>query len=298
MVPVDLLEFYVSTHTDGVLQFAPQTRYRGTACVIPPVVADMIGRPHSELSSLHGCKMRRTEVTVDGVERAAIVVALPPTEGALVTSVVVIVLSCETRIDDYIAAMIGRMEIPLQVALERETIYRLLELEKQRIYARSVRDPLTNCFNRVYMADVLARQFDMQDRGQEGTGTTVIMLDIDNFKSVNDTFGHNCGDEVLRRVGSLILDGVRGGDMAVRLGGEEFAVFMFGDVDGSNQVPAERIRQGVEELSFDALGPRRITVSAGIAVRQRDESIENFIGRADEAFYRAKQNGRNCIVAA
>lgn len=296
-MPVDLLKFFVATHAEGVLLFAPSTRYRGLAGTVPPAVAAMIGRPYAELPTIAGRRMRSTSVSVGDVECAALVVALPPAEGPVVTSVAVIVLSAETPVDDYVAAMIGRMEIPLQVALERETIYRLLELEKQRIYARLVRDPLTNCYNRVYMADVLVRQFDMQDRGQGGSGTTVAMVDLDHFKSINDGLGHNCGDELLRRLGALILDSVRGGDMAVRLGGDEFAIFMFGDIEGGATVLAERVRLGVNRLAFAALGDRRVTISIGIAVRRTGETIETFIGRADEALYSAKQAGRDRVVS-
>ena len=298
MVPVDLLEFYVSTHAEGELRFAPSTRYRGIACTLPPLVAALIGTPYDALPSVNGRRVLSTVLSIDEVERDAIVVALPPTTDPVVTAVAVIVLARPTAVDDYIAAMIGRMEVPLQVALERETIYRVLELEKQRIYARSVRDPLTNCYNRTYMADVLERQFERHDRGQEGSDTTIAMIDIDHFKSINDSFGHNCGDEVLRRIGGLILDSVRGGDMAVRLGGEEFAVFMFGRVGDGTAVLAERIRQSVEAMAFASLGVRRITISAGIAIRHQGETIEAFIGRADQALYRAKQAGRNRIVVS
>jgi len=125
------------------------------------------------------------------------------------------------------------------------------------------------------------------------------MFDIDHFKAINDAYGHINGDEVLRSVGGLILENARGGDLAVRLGGEEFAIFMFAGTEAGGAVLAERIRAGVEKLTFEAImGDRRVTISAGIAMRRQHEDLKSFIGRVDGALYLAKHLGRNQVMIA
>ena len=286
MIPVEALEFYALTHEEGVMNFAPSTRYHGTPCLPPAAVSRILGAPYPRQP-------------FDQTDASTLVVALPPSDGEMVKFAVAIILSGKLVLDDFVTTMIRRMETPLQVAIERETIYRLLDLEKQKIYARSVRDSLTGCYNRIYMHDVLARQFEMQDRGYEASGTTAIMVDIDHFKAINDAYGHINGDEVLRSVGGLILENARGGDLAVRLGGEEFAIFMFAGTETGGAVLAERIRAGVEKLTFEAImGDRRVTISAGIAVRRQHEDLKSFIGRVDGALYLAKHLGRNQVMIA
>ncbi len=134
--------------------------------------------------------------------------------------------------------------MPLQVAVEREVIYRQLDMERQRIYERSIRDPLTGLFTRIYMQEVVQRLFDIQDRSP-GNWLAVLMLDIDHFKQINDSYGHNQGDVVLRRVAAEILDTARGSDIPVRLGGEEFAIFVVGDAVSQNH-PVLRTAAGAD----------------------------------------------------
>ncbi|MGF1759585.1 GGDEF domain-containing protein [Photobacterium sagamiensis] len=124
------------------------------------------------------------------------------------------------------------------------------------------------------------------------------MLDIDHFKSVNDTYGHSQGDVVLQGVASCILEQCRSADIPIRLGGEEFVIFSQVGLDGAFHF-AERIRNHIENLKWD--GPvegRQITASFGVAVRQLDETLEMLISRADVALYKAKHQGRNrtCVV--
>jgi two-component system cell cycle response regulator len=126
-------------------------------------------------------------------------------------------------------------------------------------------------------------------------------MDIDHFKSVNDTHGHDIGDEVLREFANRISANVRGIDLACRYGGEEFVVAMPDtDVDFAYAI-AERLRKSVETTPFEisrAPGALNVTISIGIAVSMSDDNSEKLLHRADQALYRAKREGRNRVIKA
>jgi diguanylate cyclase (GGDEF)-like protein len=148
------------------------------------------------------------------------------------------------------------------------------------------------------MQDMVQRLLNIHDRNAKAT-VAVAMIDIDHFKDINDTFGHNQGDTVLRQVAGVLLHNVRASDLPVRLGGEEFAVFVIGQALDKVRYLAERIRQQVAELSFAVpLEDRQVTISIGVAVRHQQESLMNFIQRADMALYVAKERGRNQVQVA
>lgn len=144
-------------------------------------------------------------------------------------------------------------------------------------------DPLTGLLNR--------RGF---DRGRAGMETgSIIFLDLDNFKKVNDQLGHDTGDIVLSATADLLRSVLRQGELVARFGGEEFVVFLPDiGLDAAAQV-ADRIRQSVERTLSTKLG--RVTVSAGVAGLAKDERFSNALHRADQAAYLAKKDGRNCV---
>jgi two-component system cell cycle response regulator len=135
-----------------------------------------------------------------------------------------------------------------------------------------------------------------------GKPLAAFVLDIDYFKSVNDNYGHDSGDEVLREFASRIAANVRGIDLACRYGGEEFVVVMPDtDVEFAATV-AERLRRSVETTPFSisrAPNQLNVTISIGIAASEgRDDNAQQLLHRADQALYRAKREGRNRVVAA
>lgn len=175
----------------------------------------------------------------------------------------------------------------VRMALEHEAIQR--EMMRQ---ART--DPLTGLLNRRAFREEVLRHTDRADR--EGVPSTLMFVDLDRFKSVNDRLGHETGDKVLLRVAELLRDIVRPADLVARLGGDEFALWLGGADHMTAAERAEVLRTAVPDALDEITGgtPPRITLSIGIATRavRADEDIDGLIRRADEAMYEAKRNGR------
>jgi diguanylate cyclase (GGDEF)-like protein len=163
----------------------------------------------------------------------------------------------------------------------------------------SIRDPLTGLFNRRFMEESLNREFVRARRDETPIG--IIMLDIDHFKHVNDRFGHEAGDAVLREVGALLLKSVRGSDIACRYGGEEFALILPNASIEATSARAESVLEKMTQLKIvhadQALGP--IGLSAGVAVFPgHGSTAEAVFSAADKALYQAKREGRDRVCVA
>ena len=164
---------------------------------------------------------------------------------------------------------------------------------------QSVRDHLTSLFNRRYMEETLERELLRASRKQLSLG--IIMLDVDDFKRFNDTWGHAAGDEILRELGSLLLRQVRGEDIACRYGGDEFILIL---PDATREVTRERAELICElakqfHLQFEGQSLAAVTLSLGVAVFPEHGTTSTGILRAvDAALYRAKHDGRGRVVVA
>jgi diguanylate cyclase (GGDEF)-like protein len=169
-------------------------------------------------------------------------------------------------------------------------------LEKLR--ALAVTDALTGLYNRRYFWDALEREFIAARR--KPSVLSVILIDLDHFKHVNDEWGHEAGDRVLQAASDLLRSHIRGSDIAVRYGGEEFAVLLPGTGVAVAEERAEELRREMEALQIDYNGTRiRITLSAGVAESTAAaEDGRDLMKRADEALYTAKAAGRNRVVRA
>jgi len=170
---------------------------------------------------------------------------------------------------------------------------------REELRRQAVRDPLTGLFNRRHFEDLLQRRFAAYHR--EAKGFSLLLIDIDHFKAVNDRLGHDAGDEVLRAVGVALQKCCREDEGVFRLGGEEFVV-MLEDPEGTKTpAAAERVRSMVENLKieFQHSALHRVTVSVG-AARCPDDAMESavLIRRADQAMYEAKRAGRNRVCLA
>lgn len=166
---------------------------------------------------------------------------------------------------------------------------------RDELRAQSIRDPLTELFNRRYMEETFEREWRRAQRQRQPMG--LILFDVDHFKQVNDTRGHEAGDLVLAGLGRLLRDLVRQEDVPCRYGGEEFMVIMPGSGLAAAEERAEHLRAAVEKLSLTYQGePLHITISLGVvAFPVHGHSPDTLIHAADAALYAAKHAGRNCM---
>lgn len=171
-----------------------------------------------------------------------------------------------------------------------------LSARSQTLEHAALTDGLTGMQNRRYFDDALKEYLDEFRRIEKPVG--LMILDLDHFKQVNDTHGHDVGDEVLRAVASCLKDMTRYHDVVARLGGEEFAV-VAPNMDGETLIRfAERIRKAISGLVVMSGNVRlKITTSVGLAVWDCKESAEDFYKRADTQLYQAKRMGRNRVSA-
>jgi len=188
-----------------------------------------------------------------------------------------------------------------RIALGRHTLLglsrqdRLEQRAARQLYDSSMRDSLTDLHNR--------RVFDQRLREEHAFATrhqaplSIVLLDLDHFKEVNDTWGHQAGDQVLRHVAGLVKRCVRQEDLAARLGGEEFAFLMRTESHAGARAVAERMRRRIETTPTYFGGQEiAVTVSAGVATAVPPRMIETptaLLAEADRALYRAKAGGRN-----
>lgn len=180
-------------------------------------------------------------------------------------------------------------------ALEIRYMQRQLEQENHTLGEIANYDPLTHLLNRRSMDTRLKHV--MENAVATGRPFSLIMADLDDFKKVNDTFGHDCGDEVLITIADIITRNLREEDCVCRWGGEEILILINADLDVSGKV-AERIRKEVEETIISYKEKEvRVTVTLGVAAYQEGIEIPVMIERADRKLYMGKNNGKNQVVA-
>jgi diguanylate cyclase (GGDEF)-like protein len=202
---------------------------------------------------------------------------------------------------DYVTKPFNDKELVARVRVH----YRVKALQDQlreantRLETLAVTDGLTGLFNRRYFDDLLLSEVRRTLRYK--VPVSVILIDLDHFKQVNDTYGHPMGDEVLRNVGRLVIEKVRATDAAARFGGEELAVILpQTNMTGAAEL-AERLRKLIAEATH-TLGGVSIQKTASLGVASFDGSDppigpEDLVKRADQALYKAKQGGRDRVVA-
>jgi diguanylate cyclase (GGDEF)-like protein len=297
-LPLSSLEFFAAVDPPEVLALVSDRRYQGVKIEAPAAVADVLGSEHAQWRAENGASFAQSTWPLGdaGGEPALIVPLFSPADrraqGAAIIRLERLV-EPSTEVD----ALIEQMSVPLQVAVEREMLFRNLELERENIYQRSIRDHLTGLFNRLYMTEAIKRLCALQDRGAAGS-VGLIMFDVDNFKAINDRFGHIAGDSVLATIAAVLLAQSRAADIPVRFGGEEFALITLESNAVHHEALAERIRAEIERTAVAEIGGAAITVSAGVAVREPFETPDSLITRADRALYRAKAAGRNRVCGS
>ncbi len=185
--------------------------------------------------------------------------------------------------------------------LQRLTATLLYPLNNALLYRKALerahKDPLTGIGNRAAMDKAMEQEVDLASR--HATPLSIIMMDIDHFKSINDTHGHITGDIVLKNVAQCMAQSMRRSDIIYRYGGEEFLILLRNTVQSGAQLLAERIRHSVEAMRLHDEGADiKVTVSAGLTSFKENEAIHAFFDRCDQALLQAKQQGRNRIKMA
>jgi len=171
-----------------------------------------------------------------------------------------------------------------------------LEELQNKLQEQANRDPMTNLYNRRYFHEVTANILEIAKR--EKKPFSLIMVDIDNFKNINDKYGHAVGDEVIKQLSLLLSKNVRSSDIVSRFGGEEFVILLPNtDLRGAQKIAA-KIRESVENLQLHIDNKTiHFTISLGVSnFLPGDDSIEEILKRADQALYKAKRNGKNRTV--
>ncbi|OHE10979.1 MAG: hypothetical protein A2513_01425 [Sulfurimonas sp. RIFOXYD12_FULL_33_39] len=165
--------------------------------------------------------------------------------------------------------------------------------DRKRAQKLSITDPLTKIYNRIHLEESFKEELNRAKRYK--TNFSVILLDIDHFKEVNDTYGHDIGDEVLIDIAKILKQNIRATDILGRWGGEEFLIILPQTDILETGLLAEKLRMAIENNTFDKIGKK--TCSFGVSeFKESDESSKNIVKRADNALYKAKDLGRNRVV--
>lgn len=190
----------------------------------------------------------------------------------------------------------GELVARVKVQLKIKSLQDELKKANEQLKRLTNIDHLTNLFNRRYLTEILESEFFRARRNRENL--SLVIIDIDYFKNVNDTYGHQNGDVVLASVAGLAQQQLRAYDSAARYGGEEFVLVLPGTSLQGGELVAERLRQSVLEFGFPPpMEDLTLTISAGVATFPSPsiDNIDSLFRQADEALYRAKQTGRNRV---
>ena len=307
-LPAERIDYHALLGDGNVLTLAREDRFTGVTGRAPAHITGQLGRTAEEWAALHrddpqlvGHRLHEGPFGSRPGGASGLILTLPlfaPASGRM-EGLAEIHLHDITLLPDEMGLVVRQLTMPLQVALEREVIYRGIEAERQRAYERSIRDPLTGLFTRIYMLDAVERQLRLDDRAA-ATRLAAVMVDLDRFKHINDTYGHAAGDAVLRQLGQILQQQCRAADIPVRLGGDEFAVFITcgGAVDAATFAERLRVVIAATPCGINASLSLNVTTSFGVALRQADEGLEALMARADRALYEAKEGGRNRVCVA
>ena len=187
------------------------------------------------------------------------------------------------------------LNLLLNLAAGASLIWFAFWLQREELYTRANTDGLTGLLNRRAFEEILARELNRANAG--GRSLPVMMADIDFFKRVNDTLGHQAGDEVLRQVAATLHRTLRPADVLSRYGGEEFAILLRESKPRQAPEAAERLRSAVAGIT-DLPNGTRITISIGLAGSLPGETLDELMARCDQALYCSKREGRNRVSIA
>jgi two-component system cell cycle response regulator len=213
-----------------------------------------------------------------------------------------ILKSLEMGINDFLLVPVDPHELRARVRtqIRRKRYQDALKSNYQQSISMAITDGLTGLYNRHYLNTHLDNM--VRDALQNNKPLSLMMMDMDHFKQVNDTYGHDVGDQVLKQLSGIITNSIRSSDLAARFGGEEFVVLMPGTRIENSRDVANRMRQRIQDTPFvvtHEVGQINKTISIGMShVNHMGDSAESILKRADEALYRAKNSGRNKVEVA
>ena len=208
----------------------------------------------------------------------------------------------EMGVNDYLYRPVDRNELQARVAtqIRKRRYQERLRAHVQASMELAIVDPLTKLHNRRYFQSHLNAL--VGDARSRGNAVSLLVIDLDHFKSINDTYGHDVGDEVLKECAERLRKVVRGIDIVARFGGEEFVILMPDTEAYSAERVAERLRLSIEKTPFAYASRTKslnVTVSVGVAsMAEKVTSADSLFKMADDALYAAKKAGRNCVKAA
>lgn len=210
-----------------------------------------------------------------------------------VSEVEIKVKGIEAGADDYLVKPVDPAELIARVKslFARHDRQQKLRLAADLLFIQSATDVLTGLYNRRYLKSVLEREIAIFVR--YGLTFSLMVLDIDNFKDINDTYGHPVGDSIILAVGKIINEQTRKSDVVTRYGGDEFIVLLNNTNMQECFDVAENMRVFIENCRLPEIGGRQVTISIGVAECRPDDDMNRIIKRADDALYAAKRQGRN-----
>ena len=247
----------------------------------------------TQLADIDGLRLATQFKAVEQVRHVPIVMLVDEEDQHLMLK------GLELGVNDYLLTPVdfNEMFARVKTQIRRKKYQEALKSNYQESVSMAVTDGLTRLYNRHYL-DTHLKNLVRQAAEQERSLSLVIM-DMDHFKSVNDTYGHAVGDEVLKALAGIIVNTIRSADLAARYGGEEFVVLM-PETDAMRAYEAaERLRRAVETTQFVINHPQGFiskTISIGYATMQPNDTPESFLKRADAALYEAKNSGRNKVL--
>lgn len=209
---------------------------------------------------------------------------------------VIFVTAKDNEVDEEYGLELGAVDYiikPFRPGIVKARVKTHIMLKKQhdRLALIALKDQLTGIYNRHYLVDEGKARFSRALRHHEEM--SAVIIDIDYFKAINDTFGHLAGDIVLREIAQLLEKNKRKEDLVARFGGEEFVLIMDQCSAEHARIKAEELREKIEGSSIDGM---KVTASFGIAEKnEKSDSFEKILKQADEALYKAKENGRNQV---
>ncbi len=246
----------------------------------------------TQLADIDGLRLATQFKAIEQVRHVPIIMLVDEEEQHLMLK------GLELGVNDYLITPVDFNEMLARVKtqIRRKKYQEALKSNYQESVSMAVTDGLTRLYNRHYLDTHLKNL--VKQALETGRNLSVLIMDMDHFKVVNDTYGHNCGDEVLKQLSTIIVNTIRSADLAARYGGEEFVVLMPETDDMRAAEAAERLRRNVENTPFVISNPEspiKKTVSIGYATMTATDTPDSLLKRADVSLYAAKTGGRNQV---